>query len=133
PPDEAARAWLAEPDAARLAADLAWLAEPRHRLLRCTEADFPPPLESIPQPPAALFVVGDPALLLYPQAAVVGARNASAAGLAHARLFARELAGAGFVVTSGMADGIDGAAHEAALDAGAPTVAVVGTGPDRVY
>jgi DNA processing protein len=131
--DERAAAWLDQPDEALLSADLAWLAEPGHRLLCCTEADFPPLLESIPQPPAALFVAGDAALLLHPQVAVVGARGASPVGLANARDFAAALAQAGFVVTSGMADGIDGAAHLAALDAGAPSIAVVGTGPDRVY
>lgn len=130
---EPAQAWLARPDEARLAADLAWLAEPGHRLLRCTEADFPPQLEHIPQPPAVLFVAGDASLLLHPQVAIVGARGASAAGLAHARTFARVLAATGFAITSGMADGIDGAAHVAALDAEAPTLAVVGTGPDQVY
>ncbi len=130
---EPAQAWLARPDEALLATDLAWLAEPNHQLLRCTEADFPPQLENIPQPPAALFVVGDASLLLYPQVAIVGARSASASGLVHARAFARALARAGFAITSGMADGIDGAAHAAALDAGAATLAVIGTGPDRVY
>jgi DNA processing protein len=133
PLGELAEAWLARPDEVQLAADLAWLAEPGHRLLRCTEADFPPQLENIPQPPAVLFVVGDASLLLYPQVAIVGARGASAAGLAHARAFARALADAGFAITSGMADGIDGAAHTAALDAGAKTLAVIGTGADRVY
>ncbi|WP_447731723.1 DNA-processing protein DprA [Rhodanobacter soli] len=133
PLGELAQAWLARPDEVQLAADLAWLAEPGHRLLRCTEADFPPQLENIPQPPAVLFVIGDASLLLYPQVAIVGARGASAAGLAHARAFALALADAGFAITSGMADGIDGAAHAAALDAGANTLAVVGTGPDRVY
>ena len=130
---ESAQAWLAQPDEALLATDLAWLAEPGHRLLRCTEADFPPQLENIPQPPAVLFVVGDASQLLYPQVAIVGARGASAGGLAHARAFARSLVGAGFVITSGMADGIDGAAHAATMDAGAATLAVIGTGPDRVY
>ncbi|MEI7035354.1 DNA-processing protein DprA [Fulvimonas yonginensis] len=129
----AARAWLARPDAARLEADHAWLALPGHRLLRCTEADFPPLLEHIAQPPAALFVAGEAGLLLHPQVAVVGARGATAGGLAQARRFAAALGQAGFLVTSGMADGIDGAAHLAALEAGAATVAVVGTGPDRVY
>ncbi|MFA6232245.1 MAG: DNA-processing protein DprA [Rhodanobacter sp.] len=128
-----AQAWLSCPDEELLARDLAWLAQPEHRLLRCTEADFPPQLENIPQPPAVLFVVGDAGLLLHPQVAIVGARGASAAGLAHARAFARSLAEAGFVITSGMADGIDGAAHQAAMDAAMPTLAVVGTGPDRVY
>ncbi|TCV96307.1 DNA processing protein [Luteibacter rhizovicinus] len=128
-----ARAWLDNPDEAMLARDLAWLAEPGHRLLRCTDEDFPPQLESIAQPPAALFVVGDASLLLRPQIAIVGSRAAAAPALANARIFADALARDGLIVTSGMADGVDGAAHEAALDAGMPTVAVVGTGPDRVY
>ena len=130
---EEARAWLDAPDEARLAADIAWLAEPDHHLLRCTDMDFPPQLENIPQPPAALFVAGNPGLALLPQVAIVGARSASAAGMAHASAFARALAQAGFAITSGMADGIDGAAHTAALDAGGSTLAVIGTGADRVY
>jgi DNA processing protein len=133
PTSDAARHWLEQPDQARLDADLAWLAMPGHRLLRCTEADFPPQLEQIAQPPAALFVIGDASLLLHPQVAIVGARAASAAGLGHARTFASALALAGLTVTSGMADGIDGAAHAAALEVGMSTVAVIGTGPDRVY
>ena len=80
-----------------------------------------------------MFVAGDPAALLAPQIAIVGARSATAQGLANARDFARTLSRAGLVVTSGMADGIDGAAHTAALESGGPTVAVVGTGPDLVY
>ncbi|HUA80311.1 MAG TPA: DNA-processing protein DprA [Dyella sp.] len=128
-----AQAWLEQPDEARIEADLAWLREPQHRLIRCTDADFPPQLETIPQPPAALFVAGDASLLLHPQVAIVGARSASTAGKTNARAFARHLALAGFVITSGLADGIDGAAHEATLDAGRPTIAVIGTGPDLVY
>ena len=131
--DEAARAWLKRPDEARLAEDADWLRRGGHRLLCCTDADFPPLLDQIAQPPVALFVAGDAALLLRPQVAIVGARGATAGGLAHARHFAGALARAGFVVTSGMADGVDGAAHAAALDADAPTVAVIGTGPDRAY
>lgn len=130
---EPARAWLQQPDEVRIAEDMAWVLQPAHRLLRYTDADFPPQLENIPQPPAALFVVGDASLMLYPQVAIVGARSASTGGQAHARAFALSLAQAGFAITSGMADGIDGAAHRAALDSGAPTLAVVGTGPDRVY
>lgn len=131
--DADAKAWLDQPDEARIAADLAWLGEPNHRLLRCTDADFPPQLETIPQPPAALFAAGDAGALLRPQVAIVGARSASVAGKNNASAFARYLAQAGFVITSGLADGIDGAAHEAALDADQPTVAVIGTGPDLVY
>ncbi|MGN6788075.1 MAG: DNA-processing protein DprA [Rhodanobacteraceae bacterium] len=131
--DQASLEWIGRPDAARLDADLAWLAQPNHRLLRYLEADFPPQLDVIPQPPAALFVAGDSAALLAPQVAIVGARSASAQGLANARDFARTLSRAGLTITSGMADGIDGAAHAATLDAGGSTVAVVGTGPDLVY
>ena len=130
---EAAGAWLRCPDEARLAEDLAWLGASGHRLLCCTDVDFPPLLEHIAQSPAALFVAGNASLLLHPQVAIVGARGATAGGLAQARRFAAALAQAGFVVTSGMADGIDGAAHAATLENGAPTIAVVGTGPDRVY
>ena len=131
--EQAALDWIAHPDAARLDADLAWLGRPGHRLLRCDEDDFPPQLETIPQPPAALFVAGDPAVLLGPQIAIVGARSATTQGLANARDFARTFSRAGLTVTSGMADGIDGAAHAAALEAEGNTVAVVGTGPDLVY
>ncbi|MES2403423.1 MAG: DNA-processing protein DprA [Pseudomonadota bacterium] len=131
--EPAALEWIVHPETARLDADLAWLAQPGHRLLHCDEVDFPPQLETIPQPPAALFAAGDPAVLLAPQIAIVGARSATAQGLANARDFARTLSRAGLTVTSGMADGIDGAAHTAALDAGGQTVAVVGTGPDVVY
>lgn len=131
--DDAAAHWIAVPDRARLDADIAWLDQPGHRLLCCLDADFPPQLDALSAPPAALFVAGDAALLLQPQIAIVGARSASVQGLANARDFARVLAGSGLIVTSGMADGIDGAAHAAALDADAPTIAVVGTGPDIAY
>ncbi|HEX7370042.1 MAG TPA: DNA-processing protein DprA [Rhodanobacteraceae bacterium] len=131
--DQAAIDWITQPDTARLDADLAWLAAPAHRLLRCDEADFPPQLEGMTSLPAALWIAGDPAVLLGPQVAVVGARSATAQGLATARDFARTLSRAGLTITSGMADGIDGAAHTAALEAGGATVAVVGTGPDLVY
>ncbi|KLD64748.1 DNA-processing protein DprA, partial [Luteibacter rhizovicinus] len=106
------RAWVAAPDEAVLARDLAWLAGDDQRLLRCTDEDFPPQLEAIPDPPAALFVKGDASLLLRPQIAIVGARRAQAPGLANARRFAEALAVGGLLVTSGMADGVDGAAHE---------------------
>jgi DNA processing protein len=87
----------------------------------------------MPDPPAALFVDGDPGLLLRAQVAIVGARNASPGGRRNAAAFARALGECGLVVTSGLAEGIDAAAHEAALAASAGTVAVVGTGPDQVY
>lgn len=128
-----ALAWIETPDAARLDADLAWLAQPDHHLLRFNEADFPSQLAEIAQPPASLFVAGNPALLLGPQIAIVGARSASSQGAANAREFARALARSGLTITSGLADGIDGAAHSGALEAGGSTIAVVGTGADLVY
>ncbi|HXS73191.1 MAG TPA: DNA-processing protein DprA [Rhodanobacteraceae bacterium] len=128
-----ALSWIESPDAARLEADLTWLGQPDHHLLRFSDADFPPQLAEIAQPPAALFVAGNPALLLGAQIAVVGARSASAQGLANARGFARVFARAGLTVTSGLADGIDGAAHGGALDASGVTIAVIGTGADLVY
>jgi DNA processing protein len=132
-PDEDGRAWLRTPDPATIAADLAWLAAPQHALLTCDGDDFPSLLNEPPAAPAALFVAGDSSLLWRPQVAIVGSRNASQGGLATAAAFARALAAAGFVVTSGLAEGIDGAAHAAALDSGGTTVAVLGTGPDLVY
>jgi DNA processing protein len=131
-PDDTRR-WLQRPDLRRLDADLAWLEQPGHRLMLHTDEDFPPLLEAIAQPPAALFVAGDASLLLHPQLAIVGARAGTLSGRCDARAFAQALGLAGFTITSGMAEGIDGAAHLAALEAGLPTVAVVGTGPDRVY
>ena len=81
----------------------------------------------------ALFVAGDPALLWYPAVAVVGSRSPTAGGRDNAHRFARALVAAGFAVTSGLAAGIDRAAHEAALDGNGSTVAVLGTGPDVPY
>jgi DNA processing protein len=127
------RHWLAAPDAARLDADEAWLAASDHHLLTCDNEDFPILLRDIGSAPAALFAIGDPSILWMPQIAIVGARNASAAGIANARAFAKTFAFAGNTVTSGLAEGIDGAAHAGALDAGGKTIAVLGTGIDLVY
>ena len=127
------RRWLAAPDTHLIDSDLAWLAQANHHLIGWDDEDYPSLLREIPGAPAALFVDGDPSLLWMPQIAIVGSRSASEAGLAITRRFSRALANAGFVVTSGMADGIDAAAHRAALDVHSPTLAVLGTGPDLVY
>ena len=131
---EAARcSWAEPPDAKLVDADLRWLETPHHHLLVCTDGDFPELLRDISSAPAALFVVGDPGCLWAPQIAVVGARRATREGLANARAFARALAQAGNVVTSGLAEGVDGAAHEGALESDSKTIAVLGTGPDVIY
>lgn len=132
--EPACRDWLRAPDMGVVNADLAWLAQHDHALLTFdNEGDFPSLLHEIASAPAALFVAGDAGALWQPQVAIVGSRNASHAGIAIARDFARTLTLMGFAITSGLAEGIDGAAHAAALDAGGTTLAVLGTGPDLVY
>jgi DNA processing protein len=131
---EAARSWLASPDAgAAIEQDLRWLEQPGHYFIPHTSEDYPSLLRDAQNPPAALFVAGDPTCLWSPQIAIVGARSASSAGIDNARAFAKAFAQRGNIVTSGLAEGIDGAAHTAALDAGGKTIAVLGTGPDLVY
>ncbi len=129
----ATREALRAADSGARAADQRWLEAPGHHLITHDSADYPALLRDIPNAPAALLVEGDPALLWTAQIAIVGSRSATASGLANARNFARAFASAGNVVTSGLAEGIDGAAHTATLDAGGATIAVLGTGPDTIY
>lgn len=124
---------LQRPDPQSMARALAWLEASEHHLITQDDPLFPPLLRQTDDAPAALFLVGDPGLLVRPQVAIVGSRNATPGGLDHARDFAATLARAGFVVTSGLAAGIDARAHEGCLDAGGMTLAVTGTGPDQVY
>jgi DNA processing protein len=133
PIDASGRDALRMPDRARIADDIAWLDGDTHQLVTIDHADYPALLRDTPGAPVALFIAGDTSALWQPQIAIVGSRTASHAGLANARTFARALAAAGFAITSGLAEGIDAAAHTAALEAGATTVAVLGTGPDLVY
>ncbi len=128
----AAIAALHAPDQQRLDAALGWAEQDRARILTPDSADYPRALRELPAPPAVLFVRGDPAVLSEPQLAIVGSRHPSPGGLETTQAFARHLAGLGLVVTSGLALGIDGAAHQGALETGR-SVAVLGTGPDRVY
>lgn len=112
---------------------LAWLEQPGHHFLPWNDPRYPALLRECADAPLALFVAGDPDLLWRPALALVGSRAASAGGRDNARAFARAFCRAGLVVASGMAAGIDGAAHEAALECGGGTVAVLGTGPDVAY
>jgi DNA processing protein len=130
---EAAAAAITKPDEKRIESDLRWLSEPGRHLLCWDDDDYPVLLRRINSPPAALFIEGDPGCLWQPQIAIIGSRNPTAGGLDHARDFATTLARQGMTITSGLASGIDSAAHSAALDAGAFTIAVNGTGLDRVY
>lgn len=117
-------------------ATLQWLSEastgPR-RLVPLGDPDYPPLLLQTADPPLMLYVQGDVCLLRAPGVGVVGSRNPTPQGKENARAFASHLSEAGWTIVSGMALGIDGAAHEGALCGTGRTVAVVGTGLDRVY
>lgn len=131
--NEAARSYLRQPDWEAVTQDLKWLEQPGCHLLTLADPDYPPLLREIADPPPVLFVQGDPSLLTLPQLAIVGSRNPSPAGMETTAQFVNYLARSGFVITSGLALGIDAVAHESALSVKAPTVAVAGTGLDRVY
>lgn len=130
---EETAAAISTPDEKRIESDLKWLSHPNHHLLCWDDDNYPALLRRIKGPPAALFIDGDPGCLWQPQIAVIGSRNPTSGGLEHARDFATTLARQGMTITSGLASGIDSTAHTAALDAGAVTIAVNGTGLDIVY
>jgi DNA processing protein len=113
--------------------DLEWLEQQNNGVLTVNDTNYPLQLKEIADPPPILFVRGNPDLLSLPQIAIVGSRNPSALGKETAFSFARTLSLYGFVITSGLALGIDGASHRGALNAKGYTVAVAGTGLDRVY
>lgn len=114
-------------------AALAWLARPGQHLLMWDQPEYPALLAQIDDAPPLLFVAGDPSILEKPQLAMVGSRRASRPGMDTAAAFSRSLASAGFVITSGLALGIDGAAHQAALEVGGQTIGVLGTGLEKFY
>ncbi len=129
-----ARAALAEPNPAYLQGITDWLAADRmHHFIPMDDPRFPASLAGLEPIPPWLYGLGDTDLLDYPAIAIVGSRNPSHAGRAAAQEFGQALAAAGFVVVSGLASGIDAAAHEGALAANGMTIAVTGTGLDRVY
>jgi len=112
---------------------LAWLEAPSHHVLALGDAAYPQALANIPDPPLLLYIRGRIDLLARPALAIVGSRNATVQGKANAGAFASALSGAGVCVVSGLALGIDAAAHEGALRGAGSTIAVVGTGADVFY
>lgn len=111
-----------------------WLAAGDHHLLTLGDDRYPAPLLQTADPPLMLYVQGQLEALNHPRLlAMVGSRNPTPQGEGNAREFARALAQADFCIVSGLALGIDGAAHSGALEGGGTTVAVVGTGLDTVY
>ena len=112
---------------------LAWLDGQDAYFIPCTDSAFPPLLNALPGAPAWLYVKGNPAVLQEPLLAVVGSRNATPQGKRDAHAFATTLSELGLTIVSGLAEGIDAAAHEGGLAGNERGVAVVGTGLDRVY
>ena len=119
--------------AERIDATLAWAAQPENVILTLADADYPRGLLECGDAPPLIYLKGDYTLLNAPCVAIVGSRNATAAGLANADSFAAALSAAGYTVVSGLAAGIDSAAHEGGLKGKGRTIAIVGTGLDIVY
>jgi len=115
------------------AADLDWAALDGNHLIAINDPLYPASLSEIIDPPAMLYITGDPEVLGTPQVAMVGSRNPTAGGVENAERFAAELATRGLCVTSGLASGIDAASHRGALSVNGLSIAVTGTGLDRVY
>ena len=128
-----ARAITVGIDDAALAPALQWLAEPGNHLVTLADAEYPQTLLEIPDPPPFLYVKGRLELLQQPALAIVGSRRATPQGEKDAEAFGCALANAGFTIVSGMAMGIDAAAHRGGLKGAASSIAVVGTGLDIVY
>jgi DNA processing protein len=123
----------AGPDLGLVEPALEWLRQPGNSLVTLADTAYPRALLEIPDPPPLLYAKGDVTLLNRPTVAVIGSRNATPQGLKNAEAFSEALSVAGWCVTSGLALGVDGAAHRGALKGRGSTVAVVGTGLDIVY
>lgn len=130
---QTAAAISAGPDPDRLSAAMDWLRAPGNRLLSLADADYPPRLLQIPDPPPLLYLKGEAGLLRGEALAIVGSRGATPQGIANAEAFARELSDAGYRIVSGLALGIDAAAHRGGLAGASSSIAVLGTGLDIVY
>ena len=130
---EAADRVLAPADQAGIEQALAWGEDPDNHIVTLADSTYPQSLLTIPDPPVLLYVRGNPDRLGQPGLSIVGARSATAQGVANAEAFSSSLAEAGLAIVSGLALGIDAAAHRGALAAEGTTIAVIGTGADRVY
>ncbi len=125
--------YLVAPDRQAIEKDICWQEEPANHIITLQDPRYPVLLRGIPDPPPVLFIHGSPDVLSLPQLAIVGSRNPTPSGSRTAREFARHLATSGLAITSGLALGIDADSHLGALEAGGRTLAVMGTGLDRVY
>ncbi len=125
--------YLKMPDWSSVEKDLQWLEYPNHHILTLEHPAYPSHLRETHDPPPLLFVCGDYSLLSTPQLAIIGSRHPSPEGEMTALTFAKYLSKAGLTITSGLAMGIDTASHRGALEGSGKTIAVAGTGLDRVY
>ena len=124
---------IKNPNWAIIDQDLAWVDQKNNYVITFNEANYPSQLKEIADPPPVLFIRGNMDLLFLPQIAIVGSRNPTSLGEETAFNFAKTLSRHGYVITSGLALGIDAASHRGALNAKGYTIAVAGTGLDRVY
>jgi DNA processing protein len=131
--DACASALRGGPDARLIERTLKWLQRPGCQLVGLGDAAYPRRWLQIASPPCAFYAEGNAALLNETIFAIVGSRNATPRGEKDAFEFARELSGRGITIASGLALGIDASAHRGGLAEGASTIAVMGTGPDRIY
>jgi DNA processing protein len=130
---EAALEVICNPDEAAIARDLRWLAESGNHLIHPQSESWPELFCELADAPTILYLRGRPESLHLPCLAIVGSRNPTRGGVLNACEFARHMGAAGFAIVSGLAQGIDTAAHKGALEGGATTIAVLGHGIDRVY
>ncbi len=126
-------ALLADPDAAALETTHDWLAQPGNSLMTLADEDYPASLLEIADPPAVLYCKGRRGLLSQPGLGIVGSRSATPQGVRDAEAFAHALSDAGLTIVSGLALGIDAAAHRGGLAGAGSSVAIIGTGLDRIY
>ena len=131
-PEKIAHA-IATFDMSKIEDDMRWAESPQHHLLTWCCPQYPALLKEIPDPPVVLYAKGDLSCLNQPTVAIVGTRKPSVTGRETAHRFAMELANQNITIVSGLAMGIDAAAHTGCLDAGGKTIAVMGTGIDRMY
>jgi len=130
---EVAARILADADSTAVDAAMEWAAAEGNAVLTLADSTYPQSLLETPDPPALLYVRGRRELLARPGLAMVGSRNATPQGIGNAEHFARAFSAAGLTIVSGLALGIDAAAHRGGLDAAGSTIAVLGTGADILY
>lgn len=124
---------LQNPNQHWINAALKWQEQPNHHIILCTDSHYSPLLSEIASKPLILYVEGECDILSQPQVAMVGSRNPSHTGLELSGEFGYQLSKAGLIVTSGLALGVDAASHQGALNAGGKTIAVLGSGLQKIY